>query len=875
MQASVRQLLLETGGGPGWLVSGVGVATSLAQLGTMLNANPSADVTMLGDYDAKRDGTLTGCVVTQPYLGTFDGKGFTLSNLRIVDTATGSSVANAMFGQIDGTLQNMNFTNGYVYSNGAYSAVICAILDGIIDNCDATGAVYNNGISSKLAVGVSFVRDGELKNGLYGGEVYALNTGDYHGGICALAYGAVTDCGWTGVTDSRSVPINIVSGLPGGSWNGAIGVIGNTVGNQPDTHDTAIITRCWSTGVVRAKVAVSSQSYGGGIFGWCGDGTVIDCWSTATITGGNVLGGLGGRSQGGRIRRSWATGTATGTENKIGTLIGHVDKVNATSPTSVTIGTGSKLFSDVYQVNLLGAPVAVAYAFTVGMEVRAYSKANPANYMQGTVTAATFGMPSDVTVDVASVGGAGTFTDWIIEGTYSSVSECWASGNATGVGTVGMFGYVSTYAEIEDVFNYGNALSSGAPYAGGLAGQLQGTISTSYSIGGVAASGSFGGAIGNLNVSGVTVDCYWDTTTTGLSNASGTGTPSGVTGLTTVAFKAALPTGFGAAWTRDGAGVIAGGYPYLVNVTAPAAPNIIPPPSPTQIFLTGSGNWTVPSDVPVGGVIVECIGAGGNGGTASTTSPGRGGGGGAYAKTSSLTFTPGASIPYVVGTGGSGTATNFNSGQLIAAAGANGSSTAAGAGGTTGASTGTVKYAGGGGGSAANACSGGGGGGSGSSGGTGRAGASGAGNATNCGGGGGGAAGGGEVGVAGTSAGGGNGGEAADSSAGGTGSTDITVDGGAGSSGSGGGGGYAADADGSAGGAGGAGTEYNDGSGTAGAGGGGGGGGGDSALVIGGAGGAGGAYGAGGGGGGRATGTPGTGGAGGAGIIVITYTPAS
>lgn len=80
-----------------------------------------------------------------------------------------------------------------------------------------------------------------------------------------------------------------------------------------------------------------------------------------------------------------------------------------------------------------------------------------------------------------------------------------------------------------------------------------------------------------------------------------------------------------------------------------------------QVFLTTTGaqTWTVPSDFnPVN--TIEVIGAGGGGGggeAAGAARDGGGGGGGGYSKVSNLNLTPGASINYTVGTGGSGGAT--------------------------------------------------------------------------------------------------------------------------------------------------------------------------------------------------------------------------
>jgi hypothetical protein len=100
---------------------------------------------------------------------------------------------------------------------------------------------------------------------------------------------------------------------------------------------------------------------------------------------------------------------------------------------------------------------------------------------------------------------------------------------------------------------------------------------------------------------------------------------------------------------------------------------------------------------------VICIG-GGAGGNNGAVGRGGGGGGGARAISYNLTFTPGSTVSFQIGAGGSsstnGGDTSFDSGAIIAKGGSTGSNGTGGAGGSAGASTGTTKYSGGNGGNA-------------------------------------------------------------------------------------------------------------------------------------------------------------------------------
>ena len=75
---------------------------------------------------------------------------------------------------------------------------------------------------------------------------------------------------------------------------------------------------------------------------------------------------------------------------------------NATSTSSVLIGTGSKTFA-----------IQTGKLFSLGQPVLVASSANPANQMTGQITAHDSGTGS-MTVNVAAIGGSGTYADWVI-----------------------------------------------------------------------------------------------------------------------------------------------------------------------------------------------------------------------------------------------------------------------------------------------------------------------------------------------------------------------------------------------------------------------------------------------------------------------------
>jgi hypothetical protein len=92
------------------------------------------------------------------------------------------------------------------------------------------------------------------------------------------------------------------------------------------------------------------------------------------------------------------------------------------SSTSTVIGTGSRAFT---VPSMTGSPIVYA-----GQQLEVRSRANPANRMQGTVTAAS---GTTLTINVASVTGSGTFIDWSIMSRYRVIVAPKASGENASV----------------------------------------------------------------------------------------------------------------------------------------------------------------------------------------------------------------------------------------------------------------------------------------------------------------------------------------------------------------------------------------------------------------------------------------------------------
>lgn len=161
-----------------------------------------------------------------------------------------------------------------------------------------------------------------------------------------------------------------------------------------------------------------------------------------------------------------------------------------------------------------------------------------------------------------------------------SISESYATGNVKSMGRDADGGLVGDNIGgiITSSYATGDVSAGRSAVVGGLAGANAsstnssgsgGTIKGSYSTGSVTAGS--GSSVGGLVGGEVTADpdsfCYWDTTTSGITNPSqGAGNTSnepGITGLSTAQLQAGLPAGFSnTIWDENPN--INGGLPYLL-----------------------------------------------------------------------------------------------------------------------------------------------------------------------------------------------------------------------------------------------------------------------------------------------------------------------
>jgi hypothetical protein len=346
VQPTIRRLLFKAG--PGWLVSGVGVVTSLRQLGTVLNANPSADVTMRGNYNAVRDGVFTagGGIISSVYTGTFDGGGYTISNITVLNSSP--SANDGLFANIGSAgvvrdltirgyfaLTNVSLVGylGPMFVNGNKIGSLAAINNGLIENCSSTATVISSSSGSNNG---GLVGLNNVTGQIIGGEcntnvsltIDGFNT--YLANCCGQNWGLIDgvivrsgSCFAPSGNMSPGVTNFLGTNETTGAWQGVIfGANGKNEGEG--TLNTAIVQNCETYIDVVGSTSVNVANYAGALGGINLEGQVLDNEAFGSASGAADVGGLLGRQSetNSLAARNIARGNAVGIDDRVGGLVG-------------------------------------------------------------------------------------------------------------------------------------------------------------------------------------------------------------------------------------------------------------------------------------------------------------------------------------------------------------------------------------------------------------------------------------------------------------------------------------------------------------------------------------------------------------------------
>ncbi len=227
---------------------------------------------------------------TQPFSGTFDGNGHTISNLMINTTKDYAGLFGFVHG---GKLRNINIDNVDINSTGSYVGSLAgyminkASIRSVIDNCSVTGSGTVKG-STNVGGLVGYAKG--IADGLY--PVTNSITGSYT--ECAVAGTATTNTYVGGIAGySYNTGINkcySVGTVTGGRFVG--GIVGDITVTTRSISE--MIQNCFSLSTIKA-----TDSFVGGIAGNSKDSSFYYCYYAGKIEGVSYVGGLCGYIPGG------------------------------------------------------------------------------------------------------------------------------------------------------------------------------------------------------------------------------------------------------------------------------------------------------------------------------------------------------------------------------------------------------------------------------------------------------------------------------------------------------------------------------------------------------------------------------------------------
>ena len=292
------------------------------------------NLSLTSDYELGNDIDCSGIANFEPvglwggtdvFTGSFDGKGYTISNLT-VNRAADDFIG--LFGRTDGCSFMGNVTlEDFTLTGDDYIGAFC-------------GDSRNHSISNVSVINVTIVGDdicggmaGILQSGTVGQTLTNCNStgtitaGWYVGGL--VGYHNIL------ATSNCHSSVNItadgweVGGLVGRLSTGAYekcyatgtvtgdDYVGGFVGHLFASVGTETINRCYATGVV-----TSTDDNAGGFVGFQTDGEINDCYSLGTVEGDDYIGGFAG--VGDTINRCYSTGSIThgGGRTNVGGFMG-------------------------------------------------------------------------------------------------------------------------------------------------------------------------------------------------------------------------------------------------------------------------------------------------------------------------------------------------------------------------------------------------------------------------------------------------------------------------------------------------------------------------------------------------------------------------
>jgi hypothetical protein len=245
----------------------------------------------------------------KPFMGTFDGQGFEISDLFIGRLDTGHV---GLFGFVgEGLITNVGVVNAYVVGEWCVGGLV-GINWGTLSNSYSDGSFSGSDQVGGLVGG----NGGSVTNSYSTGIV----TGDRHaGGLVGACNGPVSNCHFAGSVSGESRIGGLIGGISGSTvsnsyFDGSVSgsdQVGGLVGGNGGS-----VSNSYSTG------SVSGDRHVGGLVG-ASNGPVSNSHFAGSVSGESRIGGLVGGMSGSTVSNSYFTGSVSGSSDQVGGLVGY------------------------------------------------------------------------------------------------------------------------------------------------------------------------------------------------------------------------------------------------------------------------------------------------------------------------------------------------------------------------------------------------------------------------------------------------------------------------------------------------------------------------------------------------------------------------
>ncbi len=257
----------------------------------------TSDIDASASYNLNSGGGISpiGISDSNPFNGTYDGNGHTISNLRVYRYAGISG----LFGETKGVIENLGIKNADVIlmqitsKIGALTGML--VSGGSIINCYTTGRIIGSSAATDVGglVGDNY---GTIQNSYSSVNITSSNVGNV-GGLVGISGGSISNCYSTGNIIVSSTDSSYVGGLAGTS--------------------TATISNCYSTGNV--SISGNANNVGGGFIGLNQEGGTVDnCFSSGWVNSSGTAGGFIGAESGASVNNSYWDSNTSGRSSSAG-----------------------------------------------------------------------------------------------------------------------------------------------------------------------------------------------------------------------------------------------------------------------------------------------------------------------------------------------------------------------------------------------------------------------------------------------------------------------------------------------------------------------------------------------------------------------------